>query len=110
MDSRRLILAACGAAALLAGAGPARADAIDGNWCSPDGRQSMTIDGPRILTPGGARITGLYDRHAFAYQVPAPEPDAGAPVSMTLVNDNTLFLTVGNGPQQTWKRCSRTIS
>ena len=100
-NSRRLLLAACGVVALIAAAGPARADAIDGNWCSPDGRQSMTIDGPRILTPGGTRITGLYDRHAFAYQVPAAEPNAGAQVSMTLANENTVFLTVGSGPQQT---------
>jgi hypothetical protein len=35
----------------------AHADAIDGDWCSADGR-SLSITGPTIRTPGGATITG----------------------------------------------------
>ena len=33
----------------LAMAGPAAADAIDGNWCASDGR-SMSISGPDIVS------------------------------------------------------------
>jgi hypothetical protein len=43
----------------------AQADAIDGHWCAADGRV-MTIEGASILTPGGAKMTGDYSRHAFS--------------------------------------------
>ena len=49
-----IVLAA--AAVMLLAPTLARADAIDGNWCADDGRV-MTIEGPRILTPGGHRIS-----------------------------------------------------
>ena len=58
MPGERLGLALA-LAALAYGLAPggARADAIDGHWCAPDGRV-MTIEGPAILTPGG-RGAGL---------------------------------------------------
>ena len=40
-------------------AGPAFADAIDGNWCHSDGRR-FTIRGPEIVTPDGKRMDGNY--------------------------------------------------
>lgn len=92
-------------------AGPAFADAIDGDWCSPQGK-SLTINGPQIDTPGGNRIQGLYDRHGFIYTVPENEPEAGKEVRMLLVDDNTVQLTVGEGATelQTWRRCRPGIS
>ena len=106
-------LAMVAAAALIA-PGPARADAIDGNWCSPDQRH-MVIAGPRITTPGGARIIGNYDRHGFLYTVPEGEPHAGAQVDMDLIDDDTVRLHMlgaefGNAPSEVevWKRCELT--
>ena len=73
---RSALLAGSTAAACLVGAAGARADAIDGEWCSPDGRRPLSIDGPRIVTPGGATTTGDSDRHGFAYVVPPVAPAA----------------------------------
>ena len=70
------ILAAC---LFIAGLTPASADAIDGQWCSPAGK-NMKIDGPSITTPGGTKMQGDYDRHSFAYVIPPKEPGAGTKV------------------------------
>ena len=91
-------------AALLLAVQPARADSIDGHWCFDDGRR-FTIEGPTILTPGGRRMAGDYDRHGFAYRVPDAEPAAGAMVKMALLNENTVRVTVGEALPQTWRRC-----
>lgn len=81
------------------------ADAIDGNWCAADGRV-MSITGPAIVTPGGRAITGDYDRHAFAYVVPAGERDAGTAISMVLRNEDTIELSTGPGAEhEIWHRC-----
>jgi hypothetical protein len=85
--------------------GVARADAIDGHWCAPDGRV-MTIEGPAILTPGGNRITGDYSRHAFSYVVPAGESAAGTTIAMVLLNEETVELDPGGGADhEIWHRC-----
>lgn len=88
-----------------------RADAIDGDWCGPDGRH-LEIHGPRIITPAGNQHTGDYTRHSFAYVVPASEKDAGATVSMRLLNEEMVSITPRPGaPAETWLRCkSRPIS
>ncbi len=75
----KIFIAALGLAML---AGPALADAIDGNWCHTDGRR-FTIRGPEIVTPGGKRMEGNYSRHWFSYVAPAPEPGAGETIFMT---------------------------
>lgn len=82
------------------------ADAIDGHWCSPQGK-TISIAGPTVETPAGQRLQGLYDRHGFIYTVPDAEPDAGKQVRMVLVDDNTVRLTIGEGATelQTWRRC-----
>lgn len=82
------------------------ADAIDGDWCHSDGR-SLTIAGPSIRTPGGAKMTGDYGRHDFSYVAPANEPNKGATIAMRLLDENTVSVRVagGEGPAQTWKRC-----
>ena len=97
--------------ALLLPASPALADRIDGNWCFTDGRH-MSIDGPAIVTPGGTRMTGDYDRHGFRYVVPAGEADAGAQVDMTQFDDYTVQVTttppVGAARTEIWKPCDLT--
>lgn len=94
-------LAACAGWAVAAS--PARADAIDGNWCAPDGR-TMTIQGPRIQTPGGHVLNGDYNRHGFAYLVPEGEPGTGGRVIMILVNEETVRVALGE-KQEIWHRC-----
>lgn len=85
----------------------AAADAIDGHWCAADGRY-LSIQGPQIVTPGGAKMDGNYSRHGFSYVVPAREPGAGETVSMTLVNEQTVHLALGaaGGAPQVWRRCA----
>jgi hypothetical protein len=99
----RELLAGLVLAFLLLTPGPARADAIDGNWCASDGR-TLTIEGPRLITPGGAAISGDYDRHGFAYVVPAGEPGAGSRVVMLLLNEDTVRMVQGLEPP-IWHRC-----
>lgn len=103
------LLSALAIAAAALAAGPAYADAIDGTWCNHDGR-NMQISGPRIVTPSGAEILGRYSRHAFAYEV--AQADAGATVSMVLVNESTIHLRRDGGASPTppeafevWRRC-----
>jgi hypothetical protein len=100
------LLGGLGACALAAStATGARADAIDGDWCSPDGRH-LEIHGPRIITPAGNQLAGNYTRHSFAYVVPAIERDAGVTVSMQLLNEEMVRVTPKPGaPGETWLRC-----
>ena len=89
--------------------GVARADAIDGDWCHGDGRR-LSINGPDIVTPGGAHLKGDYDRHHFTYVVPSSEPDAGATVAMVLQSEIQMRLKPPAGEEQTWRRCGKPIS
>jgi hypothetical protein len=90
---------------------PARADVIDGDWCRADGKQ-MTIRGPQIVTPGGQKTQGDYDRHSFVYVIPVGEPGAGDSVSIILRGDYLALSRQGgpDAPLQEWKRCSNTVS
>jgi hypothetical protein len=89
---------------------PALADAIDGAWCSPEGKH-LNIKGRSITTPGGATLEGDYSRHAFSYVAPASEPGGGDTIYMRIVNDTTMLVRQGTPVAQpiTWKRCE-TIS
>ncbi len=94
----------------------ARADAIDGNWCSADGKR-MEIEGPAITTPAGTQWHGNYSRHYFTYEVPASDPGAGETVYMALLNENTVHLTTAadaqaaqKSPVETWHRCPPAVS
>ena len=89
--------------ALMLAARPARADAIDGQWCLASSH--FEINGPNIRTPGGNQIIGNYDRHGFNYVVPANEEGAGAQIVMVLLNEETVRLTRGSAPPETWRRC-----
>ena len=98
------------AIALLFFVEPAFADAIDGNWCHTDGRR-FSIRGPEIITPGGKTMEGNYSRHWFSYVVPVPEPGTGQTIFMTLLNENTVHLRLGEASApETWVRCSPSIS
>lgn len=87
---------------------PARADAIDGEWCR-EGR-SFKIEGPSILTMGGTRMTGDYNRHGFRYTVPQNETEAGTEISMRLISEEQLELFRGTAATtgETWRRCKVT--
>ncbi|MBZ6076054.1 hypothetical protein [Microvirga puerhi] len=108
--SRRILLAAVGLMTLF-GLQPAFADAIDGNWCSDDGRH-LSIAGPTIVTPGGTRMQGAYTRHSFLYTAPANEPDGGQEVAMRLISEIAVQIRFGGAdrPSQTWHRCTETTS
>lgn len=90
---------------------PALADRIDGDWCSADGKH-LSIEGPRIMIPSGAEISGQYDRHGFRYSGPAGDPEAGQAIEMQQLSDEEMWLqrTVGGEkmPVETWRRCQVT--
>ena len=89
---------------------PAKADRIDGNWCR--GLKYLSIDGPNIVTPVGAKMTGDYDRHGFQYVVPNGEPDAGATITMVQMHEELMQLSSSANPGQAedWTMCQRQIS
>lgn len=92
--------------------GAALADQIDGYWCFNDGR-SLSIQGARIVTPGGNELRGKYDRHGFEYVVPQGEPGAGDRVTMAQLNDNVIHLwrrPGGTDEPQIWHRCDQKTS
>ena len=95
--------------ATLCVAGPAWADAIDGHWCHTDGRR-FEIQGPRIVTPGRITAQGDYDRHHFAYVIPAGEAGAGTTVTMVLYGEMTVRLKAGDTAEETWNRCGPPVS
>ncbi len=91
--------------AIIAGASPALADAIDGDWCGEGGKH-FKITGPSIELGPSAVISGDYSRHAFRYSVPAGEPEAGSEVLMDLQGEHLLHVKRGAGPVEEWRRCS----
>lgn len=99
-------------ALLLIQAGAAHADAIDGDWCSVDGTQRMSIQGPTIKTPGGKTLQGNYTRHAFDYVVPSGEQGSGEAVSILLRGEYLAVSRQGasDAPLKEWRRCKETIS
>jgi hypothetical protein len=90
---------------LLGLARPAAADAIDGHWCD-DTKQHMEINGPAIVTPSGVSLKGDYNRHGFKYI----EPTDGRSIVMVLVNEVTVRLKAGDGPDEIWHRCAAPTS
>jgi hypothetical protein len=90
-------------------AAPAFADAIDGDWCAADGRH-FSIRGPAITTPAGIQTAGNYARHSFTYVLPEGETEAGAPVAMLLLNENSVKVQVAAGDPEIWLRCTPEIS
>lgn len=110
MNHRSLLAAASGLAAFAALAVPAHADAIDGDWCSANGKR-MSIHGPAIVTPGGKETQGNYTRHFFSYVIPAGEAGAGNTVSITLLGEYLAHAREGTGTDvQEWRRCQPGVS
>ncbi len=81
------------AAACLHDSTAARAQTIDGDWCSIDGVRTMSIQGPTAIGPDGRSITGDYELRFFRFLVPAGERRAGAAMSMVLLDEDTARLT-----------------
>ena len=98
------------AAMLSLAAGTAMADSIDGNWCHEKGARRMSIAGPNITTPTGARTTGDYTRHGFSYTVPASDPGAGTQIRMNLMGEEHVQVQEGGAPPVVWNRCGPSIS
>jgi hypothetical protein len=71
----------------------ARAQTIDGDWCSIDGVRTMTIQGATAISPNGSPITGDYEHRFFRFLVPAGDRRAGATMSMVLLDQDTARLT-----------------
>ena len=113
MSSRVLIfvLIFLVAAGMLLPTGAARADAIDGDWCSTDGMR-MSIRGEHITTPGGKQIQGNYSRHAFDYVVPDGENGSGEVVNIILRGEYLALSRQGpaEGRLREWHRCKEGIS
>ncbi len=103
---KRASVLALAAAALMFPVSAALADQIDGHWCFTDGR-NLSIDGAKIVTPGGNRIEGNYTRHAFSYTVPDGEAGAGTITAMNQLNDLMMHLRPdGASEPQLWRRCT----
>jgi hypothetical protein len=86
---------------------PARADAIDGDWCM--GADHMLIEGSSILTPGRNKIAGNYGRYRYTYIAPANEPGAGGEVKMVMIRGTeTIHVDRPGGvasKPEVWQRC-----
>jgi hypothetical protein len=114
--ARQGVLGLAAAVAILVSAVPARADAIDGNWCTAEGKR-LAIEGPKIVTPAGTQTIGNYSRHAFTYEVPPTDPGAGQTMFMVLLNENTMNSAMAADaqaarqmPAQVWHRCPPAVS
>ena len=94
------------AAALCLVAAPALADRIDGQWCNGSG-EHIIIDGPAITLSTGGDLIGDYNRHAFRYDAPDGDPDAGMPIDLMLDSDEQMTLS-RPGSTEIWHRCRLT--
>jgi hypothetical protein len=90
---------------VLAATTAARADAIDGDWCAPEGGKSLSIQGSGIRTPGGKQITGHYGRHSFSYIAPEGDPEPGVAIDMQLMGETRVRVMVRGGAESIWRRC-----
>ena len=89
---------------------PARADAIDGAWCTDKGKR-LVINGPSLMTPTGTRVHGNYDRHGFTYVVPAGDPGAGGTVEMRLLGEHAMqSRNEKSSDIEDWQRCGPAVS
>jgi hypothetical protein len=110
VPTRKTLKTAPLAGLLLLTCSPAIADAIDGDWCSPNDELSLSINGSNLTTPMGNQITGTYSRHAFSYTIPEGEPNTGAAVSMRMLNDDEVSHSLAGGAPEIWRRCTLSIS
>jgi hypothetical protein len=96
---------------LFACAGPALADAIDGDWCNMDGSH-LRIEGPQIELAPGQVLEGTYNRHAFSYVAPASDPEAGTEIQFVLRSEEEMRRVRKPDAmpehEDIWRRCSAT--
>lgn len=69
----------------------------------------LSISGPSIVTPGGARLQGEYGRHDFAYVAPTSEPGGGGRVIMRLRGEDLMQVQAA-GLDPLWRRCGPATS
>lgn len=103
---RRQIIAVVALGAIALSAGPALADAIDGDWCFSS--HHMNIDGSTIVTPARNKIQGQYGRYRFAYVVPAGEAGAGSEITMVMIRGQEIVHLTRpgqTGGPEVWRRC-----
>ena len=103
-------LAVAAAALLVATTGPSLADKIDGDWCSPAGK-TISVDGPRVVTPGGNTVVANYNRHHVDFKIPEGEAGAGGHFSADQLNHEQISVTilasdaVETGQSEIWTPC-----
>lgn len=110
---RTIIFAGLGLLALTV---ESRADIIDGQWCSLDGRR-IKIDNEFVVTPGGNWTKGDYDAHHFVFKIPAIEKDGGREADMVLVSNDiahiryrTDSIEQKSAKPEIWRRCEDVAS
>lgn len=97
---------------LVASTATAFADKIDGTWCSPSGK-SISIDGPRVITPSGKTVAARYDRHHIDYEIPDGEPNAGDRLTADQLNEEQIRVSVVSkaksetGASEIWTPCKQ---
>ncbi len=97
---------------LVASTAAAFADKIDGTWCSPSGK-SISIDGPRVITPLGKIAVARYDRHHIDYEIPEGEPNAGDRLTANQLNEEQIRVSVvgkaksETGAPEIWMPCKQ---
>lgn len=92
------------ALAFLAVPGSAFADELTGDWCNnEDGK--LTIQGSRIITPGGMEVEGDYTRHRFEYTAPSGDWNGGGNIVIRQFSDELMELSVDGGPGKKWTPC-----
>jgi hypothetical protein len=78
---------------LITTAQPSLADRIDGDWCSPRG-QSISVNGPNVVTPGGQTVVANYDRHHVDFEIPEGEPSSGDRFSADQLNHEEISVSI----------------
>ena len=93
--------------------GPAKADAIDGDWCNQDG-SNIFIEGSSIRLSDGTVVTGNNTRHAFSYVAPPGDFEAGKEIYFKQRSEEEMRRV--RDPQampehaDIWQRCRNTSS
>ena len=92
--------------------GAARADSIDGTWCSVQEARMLSIQGSQLIVDRSV-TTGQYSRHNFIADWPVPSadhPENGTRIHLRLMGETTMVGVKirANGETtapETWHRC-----
>lgn len=94
----------------------AKADAVDGHWCSPNDHQ-LFIDGSVVIINDLSETNGDYGRHHYVFEMPEDEFMGGSQVDLVLISPNIAHVRyiskTGdelNKMPEVWTRCSDSIS